>query len=856
MPQVCPGTEPNPRPTIQGKFIYAGGKKIYIKGVTYGTFRPDENGNDHYDPAVVAADFAQMRDAGINAIRVYSVPPVWFLNAALEFGLYVMVGLAWEQHVAFLDIRNRQNEIVKRVRNAVKSCGGHPAILCFTIGNEIPSNIVRWLGPKRVTQFLKRLYWAVKQEDPQALVTYVNFPSTEYLDLSFVDFFCFNVYLESEERLESYLARLQNLAGDRPLVMAEIGLDSRRNGLEVQADTLTWQVRIAFAEGCAGAFIFAWTDEWWRGGHDIEDWDFGLVTRDRSPKPALQALTNAFAAVPFPHDTAWPSISVVICSYNGARTIRDCMEGLQEITYPNFEVIVVDDGSTDSTAQIVAEYDVKLIRTANQGLSSARNTGLMAATGEIVAYTDDDARPDPDWLHYLAHSFMRGAFAGVGGPNIPPPNDGWIADCVANSPGGPVHVLLCDRVAEHIPGCNMAFRRDVLLDVGGCDPMYRVAGDDVDLCWRVQQNGGTLGFSPAAMVWHHRRNSVRLYWRQQQGYGKAEALLESKWPEKYNHAGHLTWQGRLYGKGLTDRLFFSRRVYHGEWGTALFQSVYERARGNLSCLPLMPEWYLLIGLLGTLSVLAFFWKPLLGVVPSLLAAILTLVWQAIRSANKAQFTSPQNTFFKRFRLRFLTALFHVLQPLARLRGRIRWGLTPWRMDISNGTVPLPRKMTTWSERWKSPEEWLQHVETLVLKTGTRVIRGGDFDKWDITVRGGLLGSARLLSVVEEHGSGKQLIRWRIWPVLSYAAVLPMLLFATVALFAAWDGGLVASVVLFAMALSFIVRSLLECGKATAFLIRATNRCKDPEQAAQASTAKPVFVLSETEKSPAYTAGGD
>jgi cellulose synthase/poly-beta-1,6-N-acetylglucosamine synthase-like glycosyltransferase len=92
---------------------------------------------------------------------------------------------------------------------------------------------------------------------------------------------------------------------------------------------------------------------------------------------------------------------------------------------------------------------------------------MLAATGEIVAYTDDDARPDPHWLQYLAHSFQRYGFAGVGGPNVAPAGDGSVADCVANAPGGPVHVLLSDRVAEHIPGRNMAFRHEVLQEVGG-----------------------------------------------------------------------------------------------------------------------------------------------------------------------------------------------------------------------------------------------------------------------------------------------------------------------------------------------------------------------------------------------------
>ena len=115
----------------------------------------------------------------------------------------------------------------------------------------------------------------------------MNYPTTEYLDLPFLDFYCFNVYLETPEKLEAYLAQLQNLAGDKPLVMAEIGLDSRRNSEAKQSETLDWQIRTIFAADVPECSSFAWTDEWYRGGYDIDDWDFGLTTRDRQPKPAL-----------------------------------------------------------------------------------------------------------------------------------------------------------------------------------------------------------------------------------------------------------------------------------------------------------------------------------------------------------------------------------------------------------------------------------------------------------------------------------------------------------------------------------------------------------------------------------------
>jgi len=542
------------RPRALGKFFYVGGRKLYVRGVTYGTFRPDAEGNQYGPTDQVEQDFGMMARNGINTVRLYTVPPRWLLDLAARQGMHVMVGIPWEQHIAFLDGRGRRDGIEQKVRDGVRACVGHPAVLCYSIGNEIPASMVRWYGHKRVERFLHRLYRAAKQEDPEGLVTYVNFPTTEYLDLPFLDFTSFNVYLEDRERLEAYLARLQNLAGDRPLVMAEIGLDSRGNGAEQQAQRLGLQIETAFEGGCAGSFVFAWTDEWHRGGQDVEDWDFGLIDRQRKPKPALQAVREAFKRIPFPPDVSWPRVSVVVCSHNGARTLRDCCEGMLELEYPSFDVIIVDDGSTDATADIAEEYGFEVIRTPNRGLSSARNTGLEATTGEIVAYIDDDARPDTHWLYYLAHAFLSTDYAGVGGPNIVPPQSGSVSWCVENAPGGPVHVLLDDREAEHIPGCNMAFRKSALLAVGGFDPRYRAAGDDVDICWKLQARGWKLGFSPAAVVWHRRRNSVSAYWRQQVGYGRAEALLESKWPEKYNSAGHLTWAGSLYGGGLAQTL--------------------------------------------------------------------------------------------------------------------------------------------------------------------------------------------------------------------------------------------------------------------------------------------------------------
>jgi GT2 family glycosyltransferase len=816
------------RPRAAGKFLRRGDEKVWVRGVTYGTFRPDDRGHPYPDPDVVAADFEAMAAHGFNSVRTYTVPPRWLLDLAHEHGLSVMVGVPWEQHVTVLDQPLRARDVARRVGEGVRACAGHPAVLCYAVGNEIPASIVRWHGARRIERFLGRLAAAAHEVDPDGLVTYVNFPPTEYLDPPGLDLVSFNVYLESQPRLEAYLARLQNLAGDRPLLMGELGFDSRRHGEEQQAHALSWQVETAFGAGCAGAFVYAWTDEWHRGGHEVTDWDFGLTRRDRKPKPALARVRGAFAEVPLPRAWRWPSISVVVCSYNGAATIADCLEGLQRLEYPDCEIIVINDGSTDATARIARSYGVRVISTPNHGLSAARNLGLMAARGEIVAYTDDDARPDPHWLTYLAGVFLKTAHVGVGGPNIAPPGDGPIADCVANAPGGPVHVLLSDRVAEHIPGCNMAFRREALEAIGGFDPRFRAAGDDVDVCWRLQENGGTLGFHPGAMVWHHRRNSLRAYWRQQVGYGRAEALLEQKWPEKYNAAGHVAWAGRLYGKGLAETLGWRRgRIYHGVWGSAFFQRLYERAPGTLASLPLMPEWYLFVLVLGLLGGLGALWSPLRLVWPLLGAALGLPVLQAARAAARARFSSAPATRGERARLVLLTAALHLVQPAARLAGRLRHGLTPWRYaSVARFEVPLPRRQRVWSERWRLAEEWLATAEAGLRRAGRRVARGSAWDRWDLEVSGGLLGSARLRMAVEEHGEGRQLLRFRAWPRCSAMTGGSLALLALLAIVAAAEQAWIPASVFAAGWLALVASSLYESGRALGAILQTLASLAD------------------------------
>ncbi len=805
------------RPHAAGKFLFCGEEKFIVRGVTYGTFRTDQSGSEIYQPDVVDRDFRAMALNGFNAVRTYTLPPRWCLDLAQSHGLRLLVGLPWEEHITFLDSLSTRRSIEHRVRTMVDASAGHPAIFAYAVGNEIPASCVRWHGLSDVERFIEKLCGAVKAEDPTALVTYVNYPSTEYLSLPAVDLFCFNVYLESDAAFRSYVARLHNLAGDRPLLMGEIGLDSLRHGPLEQARSLKRQARAVSSSGCAGGFVFSWTDEWYRGGREIVDWAFGLTTRDRQPKPALYAVRDAFRHFPVMDDTELylPRVSVVVCTYNGARHLRQCLRELSHLDYPDYEVIVVNDGSTDKSAAIASEFDVRLINTPNCGLSNARNTGLRAATGEIIAYIDDDAYPDPQWLRYIVNTLQSSTHVAAGGPNIPPPGASLVSTSVSHSPGGPLHILLTDEIAEHIPGCNMAFWKKRLAAIGGFDPQFRVAGDDVDVCWRLQEKGWTIAYSPSAVVWHHRRSSAQAYLKQQLGYGKAEALLERKWPEKYNAAGHVQWSGRIYGLGRTG-LLARQRIYYGFGGFAPFQLLYETPTLVSGSLSALPEWWFLILATSFVASLGFLWTPLLWLWPVLALALGAMFSQAFISACRSSCTLRFHEPSDRLLFVALTSTFHVLQPLARLVGRVRYGLTAWRYPgLGSAILPRVENRSIWSETWRSHADYLYHIEELIRNFRCVTVRGGNYDRWDLEVKGGLLGATRSLLLVEEHGEGRQFIKVKTWPTVGLLGIIPSLIFALLALGAVLDHAPLVSAIFGVVTLLLIGRTARECSSSQA-----------------------------------------
>ncbi len=762
---------------VQAKFFFEGDRKFFVKGVTYGPFAPDAEGAHFGTSDGARADLALMRDTGINLVRVYYVPPRWFLDACADHGIRCLVSIPWAEHIEFLNDRKTRREIEQAVVAAVRENRGHPAIFGYLVGNEIPSHMVRWLGPHRVTEFVENLIYLAKRANPEALYSYASFPPTEYLLPQNADFFTFNVYLHRQEDFDRYLARLQNLAEDRPLLLGEFGMDTIRHSEDEQAEMLGWHIDSVVRGGLAGTIIYAWTDEWFRGGQEITDWAFGLVTRDRQPKQACRRVRKLFAGdqpvtsrVPL---ESHPRVSVIVCSYNGAKTLRDCLTALDRVDYPDYEIVLVDDGSTDDTPAVVAAWekerdgrllgwknrpDFRHLRQPNMGLSHARNAGAAEATGEILAYTDSDCMADPDWLYYLVGTLLSGDYAGVGGPNISPPAQNWIQACVAAAPGGPSHVLLTDVVAEHIPGCNMAFHRHAFEQVGGFDPEFRKAGDDVDFCWRLQQAGQVIAFSPAAIVWHYRRFTLGAFRKQQQGYGEAESMLRFKHLVFFGPTGTAKWKGQIYGAPRFTWLVNRPLIYHGVFGEGLFQSIYPTPRSEVANYLSSLEWVLLAALVFLLSI-GF---PPLRIVPYLMigGTLVVALSYMLHARLEPQFDSV--------RARLLVAFLAFTQPLVRGWSRYSTWLkhkhTPGRVirtpesGLDHRPAGGPTNFEFWNEEGHGREKLLASTTRLLEDEGWSYSLDTGWNDWDVQVYGSFWWIVRLRTVTEYHGGPKCLTR--------------------------------------------------------------------------------------------------
>ncbi len=253
-------------------------------------------------------------------------------------------------------------------------------------------------------------------------------------------------------------------------------------------------------------------------------------------------------------------VSVVVCTYNGSEKIDPCLKSLLKQNYEDFEIIVVDDGSTDNVASIIKKYPVKLYRyTQNKGLSAARNVGIKHAKGEIIAFTDDDCIADIYWLSALVKGYTNEEIAGVGGiVQVNNKENSIFAQFVRErNPLGPMtdELLVSNNIfyrfhlyiknmynniliskptrAYSLIGANMSFRKDILAENNGFDELFTFGADEEDLCKRIHKNNkAVLLYVPDAIISHHFDVSMKGILKKNYAYGIGSARMFCKYSDR------------------------------------------------------------------------------------------------------------------------------------------------------------------------------------------------------------------------------------------------------------------------------------------------------------------------------------
>lgn len=238
-----------------------------------------------------------------------------------------------------------------------------------------------------------------------------------------------------------------------------------------------------------------------------------------------------------------PLVSIIIPARNSEKTIDKCLKSLSELNHKNIEIIIINDGSTDKTEQIINDFiennkdlKIELIKKESMGPSVARNVGIKNSRGEFVAFTDADCIVHKNWLDELLKVFKEDIVS-VGGIQLSPEDESEFGKNV-NSFMGKVGFItdymkyikykddenFKPMEIEHNPTCNVMYRKDVFKKVG--DFLENLwPGEDVELDYRIRKKGYKIFFTPKAIVYHYRAGDFERYSKMMFNYGKVQAFL-------------------------------------------------------------------------------------------------------------------------------------------------------------------------------------------------------------------------------------------------------------------------------------------------------------------------------------------
>jgi O-antigen biosynthesis protein len=523
---------------VHGKFLSRDGGKFLLKAMRL----PGVGGAlDLSQKLALRRRLDELADANVNTVILTEAQADTVLGVAGQAGLYAIVEIAIDP----CDLNSAGNirDAVARVAQIVSVLRGYPALFGFLIDCPGDSSAIPPSAFNRLRGELAALTRTIHESYADPLIAFerrVDPPviamDAEALYREFCknflagfcgelsrdlcgDFTYVNLARIGPANLGPAIIALHRLAAAHPLVI-EFGEE-----LPVHEEMVTH----AFGLGAAGVVAPAMRPAVSLGWGNVRM----LSAGDLLP---FAQIDGTLAPLP----AATPMVSVVVAARDDERTIAACLESIGRLQYPNFEVIVVDEGSHDRTADVATTAGgprpLRIIREPRAGFGAACNVATRAARGHFIAFTRGDCVVDTDWLGLAVRTMLEGSLDACRGPIYPSriAADGLAARAIA-SLANSLSVDAAGDCAGWLTDRNMILRKASLIAVGGFDSRF-IDGGGADLSARMIEARMTVGWCPAGFVWRGASTGVGEFYHRRIRHGRADAMLAIKHPGRFGAA--------------------------------------------------------------------------------------------------------------------------------------------------------------------------------------------------------------------------------------------------------------------------------------------------------------------------------
>jgi glycosyltransferase involved in cell wall biosynthesis len=493
--------------STQAKFFRRAGKKFLLKAMRLAGFSGDLDFNEKLR---LRKRLDELASAHINTLILSESQADTVLGFAAQAGLCAIV----EVTVNANDFESPVSEraAVDRIAKTLNALRGQSALIGLLIDCTSVDGPISGIAPDAIRRAVNAVASSARELKGSvsiALKRQIALPATQLVD---EDFSYISLTKINPATVGPVICALHEVAGARPLVI-EIG------------EELPGQVEVverAFGFGAAGMVAPSMRPAVPDGRQNLRM----LVARELLPFDGLDE-----SSAPLP--TVTPMVSVVVTARDDESTIAACIESIGSLAYPDYEVIVIDDGSRDHVTEIVAKFpEVRLIRHPREGFGAIRNVAVRAARGDLIAFTRADCTVDSDWLSIAARMIIEGGFDGCGGPILSSTDASGLVARMLTSIERSESASENGR-ATQFSDRNMIVRKSSWKAVGGFDAQFVEDGGDLDLCARMLEAGMRIGWCPSGLVWRLGRTTIGEFVHSRIRHGRSEAMLAAKHPSRF-----------------------------------------------------------------------------------------------------------------------------------------------------------------------------------------------------------------------------------------------------------------------------------------------------------------------------------